>query len=162
MHAVVFEQCDCFVGNDSCAFVHSLLTASLTVLVTYDSPQRHLRCLSCQRFHHQRSMSFSLYFFTLQYFTASEIHKWWWIFFILTSQLSILFCFVFFRARQQMQPCFSSLQTSKTGYASLSVRRISWSSPLRCSWQKMLLDCVYTCIFFENQKFLLFLTFVQE
>lgn len=70
------------------------------------------------------------------------------------------FIFVFFRARQQMQPCFSSLRTSKTGYASQSVRQISWSSPLHCSWQKIFLDaCVYIHAFFlflENLKFLLF------
>lgn len=74
------------------------------------------------------------------------------------------FICVFFRARQLMPPCFSSLQTPKTGYASQSVRLTSWSSPLPC---KILLY-VYTCIFFENLNFLplfflfyFFLTFVQ-
>lgn len=67
------------------------------------------------------------------------------------------FICVFFRARQLMPPCFSSLQTPKTGCASQSVRLTSWSSPLPC---KILL-CVYTCIFFENLNFLpLFFYFI--
>lgn len=49
---------------------------------------------------------------------------------------SWVFFSVFFRRRELMQPCFSSLQTQKTGYASPSVQLTSWSSPLHYSGQK--------------------------
>lgn len=77
-----------------------------------------------------------LHFHTLTF--KSTLNDYWLLtttFFIATlSWLNILS--VFFRPRQQSLPCFSSPQTWRTGYASLSVQVILWSSPLQYNEQK--------------------------